>query len=130
MVPGLTSTVRNLALQYPSSSLNNGPLVIYLTARDQARGEQALSDIRSDPELTAAKALRQDGGLTDVKYAPLDIADEASRKKFEEFLKEEHPEGIDVLVNNGGIALNGFSESSPPTNTLPLAPLTSQTKPI
>ncbi len=101
-------------MQYPASSFNNGPLVIYLTARDQARGEQALSDIRTDPQLTAAKALRQDGGLTDVKYTQLDISNEASRKKFEAFLKKEHPEGIDMLVNNAGVALNGFGESKTP----------------
>lgn len=50
-----------------------------------------------------------------MKYAPLDVADEASRKGFEEFLRSEHPEGIDVLVNNAGIALSGFGTLAIPS---------------
>ncbi len=39
-------TVRQLALQYPQSPLNSGPLLIYLTARDTSR----------TPSLTSRKA--------------------------------------------------------------------------
>jgi len=53
-----------------------------------------------------------------VKYTQLDVSDEASRKKFEEFLKKEHPDGIDMLVNNAGVALNGFGESKMTTPPL------------
>lgn len=100
--------MRNLALQYPRSALNDGPLLVYLTARDRGRGEAAVQRLETDRQLKSAKALAQDGGLTDVKYHPLDISDSRSIDSFCEFLKKEHPEGIDVLVNNAGVALDGF----------------------
>lgn len=100
--------VRQLALQYPQSSFNNGPLLIYLTARNKERGEQALQSILQDPQLKKQKALRADGGLSDVQYLPLDIDNQDSIKNFANHIKEKHPEGIDILINNAGIALNGF----------------------
>ena len=103
--------VRNLALQYPQSASNNGPFLIYLTARDRTRGEDALKHIQSDSELQQTRALAQDGGLTTVKYHELDIANEHSILSFADFLKKEHPEGIDMLINNAGIAMQGFGSS-------------------
>ncbi|EHY53481.1 hypothetical protein HRR83_003687 [Exophiala dermatitidis] len=100
--------VRQLALQYPKSAYNNGPLLIYLTARNEERGKAALESLHSDPQLTKAKALRIQGGLTDVKYHPLDIDSTQSIRDFASFLKKEHPQGIDFLINNAGIALQGF----------------------
>ncbi|KAI9689777.1 MAG: hypothetical protein M1822_009659 [Bathelium mastoideum] len=100
--------VRNLALQYPQSPFNSGPFLIYLTARDRTKGEAALKSIQGDSELRRARALAQDGGLTTVKYHELDIANEKSIQSFADFLKKEHPEGIDMLVNNAGIAMQGF----------------------
>ena len=100
--------VRQLALQYPQSSFNNGPLLIYLTARNEERGERALKEILQDSQLKQAKALRQDGGLSDVHYLQLDIDSQQSIKTFAEHLKAEHPDGIDFLVNNAGVALDGF----------------------
>jgi carbonyl reductase 1 len=104
--------VRNLALQYPKSALNDGPLLIYLTARDSGRGEAALQQLQTDEQLKRAKALAQYGGPTDVKYHQLDISDSKSIYSFCEYLKKEHPEGIDVLINNAGVALNGFGTIS------------------
>ena len=66
--------VRQLALAYPSSSLNKGPLLIYLAARDQSRGEAAVKDIHNDPQLAKAQALDTYGGLSTVKFHELDIA--------------------------------------------------------
>ncbi|KAL2408401.1 Carbonyl reductase [NADPH] 1 [Exophiala dermatitidis] len=100
--------VRQLALQYPKSAYNDGPLLIYLTARNEERGKAALESLHSDPQLTQAKALRSQGGLTDVKYHPLDIDNTQSIRDFASFLKKEHPQGIDFLINNAGIALQGF----------------------
>jgi carbonyl reductase 1 len=103
--------VRNLALQYPSSTFNNGPLLIYLTARNTSRGEAAVKALYSDDQLIKAKALRKDGGLTDIRYHDLDISEPNSIKVFGEFLVKEHPDGIDVVVNNAGVAMNGFGKA-------------------
>lgn len=95
-------------MQYPKSALNDGPMVLYLTARDRGRGEAALEQLQSDSQLKDAKALKQDGGLTDIKYHQLDISDSKSISAFCDFLKTEHAHGVDILVNNAGVALNGF----------------------
>lgn len=100
--------VRQLALQYPKSPLNNGPLLVYLTARDQGRGEEAVRSLSEDPALKQAKALKQDGGLTDVKFHALDIDQTDSIRTFAEHLKKSHPDGIDFVINNAGVALEGF----------------------
>jgi len=99
--------VRQLALQYPDSQFNNGPLLVYLTARDQGRGEEALKNLQDDVGLEEAKALKETGGLTEVKYHPLDISETKSIQDLAEFLKKTHPDGIDFVVNNAAIALDG-----------------------
>jgi carbonyl reductase 1 len=87
--------VRQLALQYPASEFNNGLLLVYLTARDQARGEEAIAKLQGDVELKEAKALKAVGGLTEVKYHHLDISDAKSILDLADFLKKTHPDGID-----------------------------------
>lgn len=101
--------MRNLALQYPQSSLNSGRLLIYLTARSSAHGEEAIKSLYSDPQLNAAKALDHLGGLTAIKFGRLDISDLDSIRSFKTIVIEENPEGIDILVNNAGIFMHGFS---------------------
>jgi carbonyl reductase 1 len=106
--------VRQLALQYPRSPFSsNGsvPLLIYLTARNESRGREALQNIFADPKLKEAKALQEDGGLTTVQYLPLDIDSEKSINDFASQIKSSHPEGIDFLINNAGIAVDGFDAS-------------------
>ena len=44
----------------------------------------------------------EDMGLS-VKYHQLDISDEESRKRLAEFVKQNYPDGINVLVNNAEI---------------------------
>jgi carbonyl reductase 1 len=100
--------VRQLALQYPKSTFNDGPLLIYLTARNEERGKAALESLNTDKTLQKAKALKADGGLTDVEYLPLDVDSEDSIKAFASTLKESHPDGIDFLINNAAIAMEGF----------------------
>ena len=103
--------VRQLALQYPQSAYNNGQLLIYLTARNEERGKTALETIKEDPQLKKAKALRKDGGLADVEYLALDIDSKQSIDDFATALKKRHPDGIDFLINNAGVALQGFDEN-------------------
>lgn len=105
--------VRQLALQYPKSAFNNGLLLVYLTARDKKRGEEALKNIRNDDQLKHASALQEHGGPTEVRYHQLDISQTNSIRVFSDFLKKQHPEGIDIVINNAGIAMDGFSQSSP-----------------
>jgi carbonyl reductase 1 len=97
-------------LQYPSSPLKSGPLLIYLTTRSPERGVEAVKTLNADPKLKAAKVLVQDGGETTIKFQTLDISDQKSIHSFRDFLKKEHPEGIDILVNNAGIAMDGFGQ--------------------
>ena len=104
--------VRQLALQYPKSAFNNGALLVYLTARNKDRGEEALEKIRTDDQLKRASALREDGGPTEVRYHQLDISQTNSIRGFSDFLKKEHPDGIDIVINNAGIAMDGFSKFS------------------
>ena len=62
---------------------------VYLTARDEARGQAAVAELNKE-------------GLQ-PKFHILDIGNEETVTKFRDFIKEKHG-GIDVLVNNAGIA--------------------------
>lgn len=98
------AVVRQLALQFPSSQLatSGSSLLIYLTARSQTRGEEALASLHSDSQFQATKAT--------VKYAALDISSSSSIESFAAKIKQEHPEGVDIVINNAAIAMNGFDE--------------------
>ena len=76
--------------------------VVYLTARDESRGKQAV------------ESLRQLG--FNPRFHQLDIDDESSVIKLRDYLKESYG-GLDVLVNNAGIAFKNaatepFSEQA------------------
>jgi carbonyl reductase 1 len=88
--------------------LNAGPFLIYLTSRDKNRGEAALKTLHEDAQLRMAKALKQHGGLSEVKYHQLDITDRKSVDAFAAYLKQTHGDGIDLVINNAGIAMDGF----------------------
>lgn len=103
--------VRQIALQYPKSSYNNGPLLIYLTARNEDRGKAAIESLETDKQLQSAKALHSQGGLTDVKYLNLDISSKQSVEDFATHLKTNHPDGIDFLINNAAVAMQGFDSN-------------------
>jgi carbonyl reductase 1 len=73
--------------------------------------------LHEDEQLKAAKALRSDGGLSEIKFHALDITDSKSIQTFVQDLKQSHSDGIDFVINNAGIALDGFSmtsDSTPP----------------
>lgn len=84
--------------------------MIYLAARDPGRGESAVKSLHEDDQLRAAKALKSDGGLSEIKFHALDITDSKSIHTFVEDLKKSHGDGIDFVINNAGIALDGFSK--------------------
>jgi carbonyl reductase 1 len=104
--------VRNLALSYPSSPLQSGPLLIYLTARSAERGQEAVNGLRNDLQLKKASVLVADGGETTIAFRSLDISDGNSIYEFKDFLKKEHPEGVDILVNNAGVFKDGLGKIS------------------
>ena len=66
--------------------------------------------MNSDSQLKQARVLAQDGGDTTITFHSLDISDSSSIKDFASFLKSKHPDGIDMVVNNAGIAMDGFGE--------------------
>ncbi|KAG7136297.1 hypothetical protein HYQ45_006122 [Verticillium longisporum] len=100
------AVVRQLALQYPKSHIENGSFLVYLTSRDDTRGKEAVASL--EQELQKSKVLATDGGATEVKHHQLDISDSKSIKTLADYLKKEHPDGIDFVINNAGIALEGF----------------------
>jgi NAD(P)-dependent dehydrogenase (short-subunit alcohol dehydrogenase family) len=75
-----------------ASTINNA--IIYLTARDESRGKSAVQKL--EQSLGNKKK-------SEIRFHQLDIEDEASAKRFAEYLKKTHGE-IDVLVNNAGFA--------------------------
>lgn len=83
--------------------------MIYLTARDQGRGEAAVKDLEQDAQLKEAKALKVDGGLSQIEFHLLDITSSSSIKTLADHLKQAHRDGIDFVINNAGIAMDGFS---------------------
>lgn len=70
-----------------------------------------MKELNNDAQLKQAKVLAADGGDTTITYHPLDISQTKSVQDFRDFLKEKHPDGIDVLINNAGIALQGFDSN-------------------
>ena len=65
--------------------------VIYLTARNNERGLKAVQELESQ-------------GIS-AQFLQLDILDKASVEKARDEIKSKH-EGIDILINNAGIAFN------------------------
>jgi len=65
-----------------------------LTARDEARGQEAV------------KRLRRETGKT-VDFHTLDITSAESVASFKAWAEEQYPQGITALVNNAGFAFKG-----------------------
>ncbi|CAH8448419.1 unnamed protein product [Heterobilharzia americana] len=78
--------IRRLAKFYGAS----GDWTICLTARNVERGQEAVEKLSSE-------------GLS-VKFHQLDITDPESRENFLTFVRKHHPMGINIAVNNAGIA--------------------------
>ncbi|CAL8102000.1 unnamed protein product [Calicophoron daubneyi] len=63
---------------------------VYLTARDETRGKKACEELKSQ-------------GL-EVKFHQLDITSLESRGQFLQHMKATYPNGINIAINNAGIA--------------------------
>jgi len=79
---------------------------VFLTARDESRGKAAVESLEKE-------------GLA-PKFHQLDICDHASIVRLKDFLQSNY-QGLDVLVNNAGIAFKGgatepFAEQAVVTN--------------
>ncbi|EJD40737.1 carbonyl reductase [Auricularia subglabra TFB-10046 SS5] len=109
--------VRNLALQYPASALNTGPFLIYVLARNVARGEAALAALNVEERLLGAKVLQAQGGPVSLAFHVFDVDDEASIDAFVRNLKEKHGQ-IDIVVNNAAIFMASRATMEIATKTL------------
>lgn len=108
--PSNKQVVRNLALSYKTSPRNHpsSPLRIYVCARDRSKGAHAIQSLHDDPALQSARALSSAGGLVELAARELDVTSQDSVDAFAGDMRAAHPDGIDVLVNNAGIASEGF----------------------
>ncbi|KAL5967434.1 Carbonyl reductase NADPH 3 [Taenia solium] len=70
---------------------------VYLTARNEKQG------------LEAVKVLEEKGLC--VKFHQLDITDVDSRHALAKFVKGRYPEGLNILVNNAGVAYKADSKA-------------------
>lgn len=91
--------VRKLAVDFPTSQVygsTSEPLTIYLGARDKSKGEEARKAI-----------LKEIGASTDrvsIEVRQLDVSSHDSIAA----LAQDFKSGLDILINNVGIYLDGF----------------------
>lgn len=71
--------------------------VVYLTARDVKRGQDAVDSLKKK-------------GYKPV-FHQLDVTDENSVKEFAGYLKEQHG-GLDILINNAGVITSNFTKTT------------------
>lgn len=92
--------VRRLANEFPTSPIygsSSDKLTIYLGSRDLSKGEEAKRSITS--ELTKDASNR-----VSIEVRQLDTSSHDSITKLASELKP----GVDILINNAGVALDGF----------------------
>ena len=77
--------------------------IVYLTSRTEELGLKSVKELE---ELNLKPS-----------YHQLDITDQSSINKFRDYLSEKHG-GLDVLVNNAGIAFRGDSPHSGAVRTI------------
>jgi carbonyl reductase 1 len=92
----ITGANRGLGLETAREMAGKGWRVV-LTARNEGKGRAAAESIAA-------------GDGRDVKFLQLDVEDPSSISELAATLREKEM-GIDVLVNNAGIAVDGFDES-------------------
>jgi carbonyl reductase 1 len=75
--------------------------VIYLTARDENRGQKAVT------EITSTKTL----ATNELRFHQLDITNDNSCKNFADYIQNTH-QGLDILINNAGIMFSNDAKES------------------
>ena len=70
-------------------------------------GAEAVKTLNQDPQLKKAKVLVEQGGDTTIGFYSVDISQPESIEQFRDFLNKEHPDGIDVVINNAGKHIDG-----------------------
>ena len=73
------------------------------------------SHLRRHATHLSPRMLTTHGGRTSVEFLPLDIGRKESVTGLIDELKKRHPGGVDVVVNNAGVALQGFGECFVPS---------------
>ncbi|KAM7539420.1 hypothetical protein Aperf_G00000049222 [Anoplocephala perfoliata] len=97
IVTGSNKGVGNGVVELLAKHLNPSEWHVYLTARNVSLGEEAVKKFK-------------DQGLS-VKFHQLDITDAKSRHELVEFMKKNYPDGVNILVNNAGIAYKHDSKA-------------------
>ncbi len=88
----VTGANRGIGLEITRQLARKG-LHVILTSRDPQKGQAAAAELHRDhPHIT---------------YHPLDVTDPQSIKALADHIKTHHT-GLDILINNAGIALQGF----------------------
>jgi len=78
--------------------------VVYLTARNESLGHEALEKIKSEVPPSSKRC-------KDIRYHQLDITNEESVRRLKEHISKEHG-GLDILVNNAGFAYKAAATES------------------
>ncbi|XP_012257465.2 carbonyl reductase [NADPH] 3-like [Athalia rosae] len=94
-VAAVTGANKGIGFAIVKGLLQNFDGIVYLTARDEAKG------------LAAVEELKKAG--FNPRFHQLDVSDDASVERFRDYLRDTHG-GLDVLVNNAGI---GFKDDAP-----------------
>ncbi|XP_063835101.1 carbonyl reductase [NADPH] 3-like [Ostrinia nubilalis] len=84
----VTGSNKGLGFAIVKALCSNWNGTVYLTSRDQRRGQSACEELKNL-------------GLSPV-FHQLDVTDESSIKNFRDYIEENHQQ-IDILVNNAGI---------------------------
>ena len=96
-VAAVTGSNKGIGFEVVKQLLQKNPnWIVYLLARDEGRGKDSIAELEKS-------------GLK-PRFHVLDLDNIESIKKCAEFLKKEHG-GLDVLVNNAGIAYKQASDA-------------------
>ena len=95
--------VSRLAREYVPTAGKDERLKIYVGSRDIKKGEEAIQSLQSE----LGKTLQSNN--TSLQTCQLDLNDMQSRKNAIAYIVEKDG-GLDTVINNAGIAMDGFNE--------------------